>query len=365
MLPSAHPSAVEALDIVRHGQGFDVAILDMGMPEMDGIDLAWELRKFRSAVELPIVLLTSMGSRVGSASDPDLGLAAFVYKPIKPAQLLRVLIEALGGPPSERAPSSASEFGPALAEQLPLRILVAEDNAVNQKVMARMLERLGYRSDVAANGLEVLDSLERQHYDLVLMDVQMPEMDGIEAARRIFQRRDRHEAPRLIAMTANAMPGDRELALSVGMEGYLTKPIDVVTLRQALLGLADRPPPPPQPADESLDTARLDELAAIDEGNSTHMVRGLIDLFLNESPEQLRSLWTALRARDAAALRTTAHRFLSSVENIGARRMTSICLELERRGMDHALDGVQSLLTQLSQELERVRALLEVERRRF
>ena len=365
MLPSAHPSAVEALDIVRHGQAFDVAILDMGMPEMDGIDLAWELRKFRSAVELPIVLLTSMGTRVGSASDPELGLAAFVYKPIKPAQLLRVLVEALGGPPAERVPNSAGEYGPALAEQLPLRILVAEDNAVNQKVMTRMLERLGYRADVAGNGIEVLDSLERQHYDLVLMDVQMPEMDGIEAARRIFQRRDRHEAPRLVAMTANAMPGDRELALSVGMEGYLTKPIDVVTLRQALLGLVDRPASPAQSADESLNTARLDELAAIDEGNSTNMVRGLIDLFLSESPEQLRSLWTALRARDATALRTTAHRFLSSVENIGARRMTTLCVELERCGMDQALDPVQPLLTQLSQELERVRALLEVERRRF
>jgi PAS domain S-box-containing protein len=365
MLPSAHPSAVEALDIVRHGHGFDVAILDMGMPEMDGIDLAWELRKFRSAAELPIVLLTSMGTRIGTASDPELGLAAFVYKPIKPAQLLRVLVDALGGSPAERVPNAVSDYGPALAEQLPLRILVAEDNAVNQKVLTRMLERLGYRADVAANGIEVLDSIERQRYDVVLMDVQMPEMDGIEAARRIFQRCDRHEAPRLIAMTANAMPGDRELALSVGMEGYLTKPIDVVTLRQALLGLGDRQIPQPRPAIESLDTGRLDELATMDEDNSTNMVRSLIDLFLSESPELMRSLWNALRARDAARLRATAHRFLSSVENIGARRMTSLCVDLERCGMDEALADVQPLLTQLSQEFERVKALLEIERRRF
>jgi CheY-like chemotaxis protein/HPt (histidine-containing phosphotransfer) domain-containing protein len=248
---------------------------------------------------------------------------------------------------------------------LPLRILVAEDNAVNQKVLTRMLERLGYRADVAANGIEVLDSLERQRYDVVLMDVQMPEMDGIEAARRIFQRCDRHEAPRLIAMTANAMPGDRELALSVGMEGYLTKPIDVVTLRQALLGLGERQLPQPRPAIESLDAGRLDELAAMDEDNSTNMVRSLIDLFLSESPELMRSLWNALRARDAARLRATAHRFLSSVENIGARRMTALCVDLERCGMDEALADVQPLLTQLSQEFERVKALLEIERRRF
>jgi PAS domain S-box-containing protein len=366
MLPSAHPSAAEALDLVRHGHGFDVAVLDMGMPDMDGIDLAWEIRKYCGAVELPIVLLTSIGTRLGAATDPELGLAAFVYKPIKPAQLFRVLVDALGGVSSGgQAPDAPSDYGPKLAEQLPLRILVAEDNAVNQRVVLRLLERLGYRADIAANGIEVLDALERQPYDLVLMDVQMPEMDGIEAARRVFQRFDRHEAPRLVAMTANAMPGDRELALSVGMEGYLTKPIDVATLRQALLGLGVRPMASSPSTLESLDVGRLDELSAMDEGNSTNMVRDLIDMFLSDAPEQIRNLWNALRRRDAAAFQATVHRFLSSIENIGARRMAALCFDLERAGHGEVVPEVQPLLTQLTQELERVRALLEVERRRF
>jgi len=366
MLPSAHPSAAEALDLVRLGHGFDVAVLDMGIPDMDGLDLAWEIRRFRSARELPLVLLTSMGTRIGAASDPELGLAAFVYKPIKPAQLFRVLIDALGGPPvAAHSADHGVTVGHALAEQLPLRILVAEDNAVNQKVLMRLLDRLGYRADVAGDGTEVLDAIERQNYDVVLMDVQMPKMDGIEAARRIFRRYDRHEAPRLIAMTANAMPGDRELALSVGMEGYLTKPIDMMTLRQALLGLGIRQNSPEQSALRSLDLGRLEELASMDDGDSTYMVRELIDLFLSDSPEQMRNLWNALRARDASAMRATAHRFLSSVENIGARRMAALCAEIEHCGQSDSLAAAQPLLTHLTQELERVRSLLEVERRRF
>ncbi|MDH5246816.1 MAG: response regulator, partial [Betaproteobacteria bacterium] len=355
----------EALDLIRHGHGFDVAILDMGMPDMDGIDLAWEIRKYRDARSLPIVLLTSMGTRIGAATDPELGLAAFVYKPIKPAQLYRVLLDALGG--SSTARPEAERETPAnlaLAEQLPLRILVAEDNAVNQKVVMRLLGRMGYRADVAANGLEVLDAIERQHYDVVLMDIQMPEMDGIEAARRIFQRRDRHEAPRLIAMTANAMPGDRELALSVGMEGYLTKPIDLSILRQALLGLSARNDTGGHAGMQSLDLRRLDELAELGADDGGRLLRELIDLFVADSPAQMRSLWTAFGGRDASGLRAAAHRFLSSVENIGARRMAYLCTELERCGQSDNLTEAQPLLTQLTQELERVRALLEAERGR-
>ena len=367
LLPSANPSAAEALDLVRHGHGFDIAILDMGMPDMDGIDLAWEIRKYRDPRSLPIVLLTSMGTRISAATDPELGLAAFVYKPIKPAQLYRVLLDALGGTSSASADAERETpaHNLALAEQLPLRILVAEDNAVNQKVVMRLLGRMGYRADIAANGLEVLDAIERQPYDVILMDIQMPEMDGIEATRRIFQRRDRHEAPRLIAMTANAMPGDRELALSVGMEGYLTKPIDLPTLRQALLGLRTQGELNGQAAMQSLDIHRLDELAVFDAADGGRLVRELIDLFIADSPAHMRNLWTSFGGRDASGLRASAHRFASSVENIGARRMAFLCAELERCGQTDNLVDAQPLLTQLTQELERVRALLEAERNRF
>jgi CheY-like chemotaxis protein len=366
MLPSAFPTAAEALDMVRHGHGFDIAVLDMGMPVMDGLDLAWEIRKFRRPAELPIVLLTSMGSRAGAASDPDLGLAAVVYKPIKPAQLFRVLVDALsGGGESSGDSEFGSSVGQALAEQLPLRILVAEDNAINQKVVLRLLERLGYRADVAANGIEALEAIERQAYDVILMDVQMPEMDGIEAARRIFQRFERHEAPRVIAMTANVLQGDRELALAAGMEGFLSKPIELTTLRQALLGLADRPPRAHAPSLQIVDTTRLEELAALEQGGAVGVVRELIDLFLADAPGHISRLWSALQAHDGPALRAVAHRLLSSVENLGARRMAELCAELERCGRTNEIDAASGILTALGEEFDRVKKVLETERLRY
>jgi len=315
-----------------------------------------------------VMLIESRNVPEDAARCRALGIPACLIKPVRRTDLADGLRKAL-----ERgrvSPTGGTEAGTEGLRaphptRRPLRILVAEDNAVNQKVVLHLLKRLGYRADVAANGIEVLDAIERQNYDIVLMDVQMPEMDGIEAARRIFQRFDRHEAPRLIAMTANVLPGDRELALSVGMEGYLPKPIDIATLRQALLGLGIRPKLTEPPALESLDVARLEELAAMGQGAGTNIVRDLIDLFLADSPEQMRNLWQALRARDASALRATAHRFLSSVENIGARRMTVLCSEIERYGQGDTLAAVQPVLTKLTQELERVRALLEVERHRF
>jgi CheY-like chemotaxis protein/HPt (histidine-containing phosphotransfer) domain-containing protein len=366
MLPSAFPTAAEALDMVRHGHGFDIAVLDMGMPVMDGLDLAWEIRKFRRPAELPIVLLTSMGSRAGAASDPDLGLAAVVYKPIKPAQLFRVLVDALsGGGESSGDSEFGSSVGQALAEQLPLRILVAEDNAINQKVVLRLLERLGYRADVAANGIEALEAIERQAYDVILMDVQMPEMDGIEAARRIFQRFERHEAPRVIAMTANVLQGDRELALAAGMEGFLSKPIELTTLRQALLGLADRPPRAHAPSLRIVDTTRLEELAALEQGGAVGVVRELIDLFLADAPGHISRLWSALHAHDGPALRAVAHRLLSSVENLGARRMAELCTELERCGRTNEIEAAPGILTALGEEFDRVKKVLETERLRY
>jgi CheY-like chemotaxis protein len=307
-----------------------------------------------------------MGSRAGAASDPDLGLAAVVYKPIKPAQLFRVLVDALsGGGESSGDSEFGSSVGQALAEQLPLRILVAEDNAINQKVVLRLLERLGYRADVAANGIEALEAIERQAYDVILMDVQMPEMDGIEAARRIFQRFERHEAPRVIAMTANVLQGDRELALAAGMEGFLSKPIELTTLRQALLGLADRPPRAHAPSLRIVDTTRLEELAALEQGGAVGVVRELIDLFLADAPGHISRLWSALHAHDGPALRAVAHRLLSSVENLGARRMAELCTELERCGRTSEIEAAPGILTALGEEFDRVKKVLETERLRY
>jgi signal transduction histidine kinase/DNA-binding response OmpR family regulator len=229
MLPTVVSSGAQALVHIRNNEPFDIAILDMHMPEMDGVMLAKEIRKYRNTNALPLVMLTSLGQRESKMVD----FAAFLTKPIKAAQLYSTLLQVLSG--TTRAETKYRvDFDSQMAERLPLRILVVEDNPVNLKLAQLLLARLGYRSDVAGNGIEALDALCRQSYDVVLMDVQMPEMDGLEASRRIRADFDTNVQPCIIAMTANAMQGDREECLNAGMNDYLSKPIQVHDLVEAL-----------------------------------------------------------------------------------------------------------------------------------
>jgi len=238
MQPYDTDSPLTALEWLRKGDPFDVAILDMHMPDMDGLTLASEIRQHRDAAALPLILFTSLGRRETGAE--ELGFAAFLTKPIKPSQLFDALVAIFAEQPvaAQRQPSAPQRLDPEMAHRHPLRILLAEDNAVNQKLALRLLAQMGYRADVAANGLEAIESLERQKYDVVLMDVQMPEMDGLEASRQINQRWSRDDRPQIVAMTANAMQGDRELCLAAGMDDYITKPIRV----DELVGALDRIP---------------------------------------------------------------------------------------------------------------------------
>ncbi len=234
MIPQATSAPLEALAWIRAGELFDVAILDLQMPDMDGLTLAQEIRLAESGQNLALVMLSSLG-RPGAEVEEGL-FAAYLTKPIKASQLYDVLINLFAvdavSRPSKRADQSA--FDAEMAKRLPLRILLVEDNLVNQKLALRMLDRLGYHADLAANGVEALQALERQAYDVVLMDVQMPEMDGLEATRCIRREVTRKAQPRIIAMTANAMQEDREICLAVGMDDYLSKPIRVWELVAAL-----------------------------------------------------------------------------------------------------------------------------------
>jgi CheY-like chemotaxis protein len=238
MIPHAVETPVEALALLNAGEAFDAAILDMQMPGMDGLMLAREIRRLRTTEEVPLVLLSSMGKQV----DAEQVFAANLTKPVKPSQLLDVLAKIFwAGREAETArAASVHPFRPP-ETSLPVRILVAEDNVVNQKVALHLLRNLGYRADVAANGLEVLEAVRRQPYDIILMDVQMPEMDGLEATRRLVQTRpDPKDRPWIIALTANAMQGDSETCLAAGMNDYLSKPIKSEELLKALARAADR-----------------------------------------------------------------------------------------------------------------------------
>ena len=235
--PRATGSPQEALDWVRCGETFDLAILDLHMPEMDGLELAAGLRAISS---VPLILLSSLGGHAGELQTNL--FAACLVKPIRSSALFDTLIGIFAAQPLQPEPAKPfrATLDPGMAQRHPLRILLAEDNAVNQKLALRLLSQMGYRADVAANGLEAIQALERQPYDAVLMDVQMPEMDGLEAARQICTRWSFGDRPRIIAMTANAMQGDREMCLDAGMDDYLAKPIRVDELVLALEKVSER-----------------------------------------------------------------------------------------------------------------------------
>jgi PAS domain S-box-containing protein len=223
----------EALAWIRRGDAFDLAVLDVRMPEMDGVTLAAEMRKIRRLEEMPLVMVTSLGRRETGVE--DLGVTAFLSKPIKPSQLYNTMVGIFHAEEKdEAAKAPESIFDSSMSQRLPLRILLAEDNAINQKLVVVILKKLGYRADLAANGLEVLSALQRQMYDVILMDVQMPEMDGLTATREIRKSRPAGKNPRIIALTASALKEDCETCLKAGMDDFLGKPIRVEELVAAL-----------------------------------------------------------------------------------------------------------------------------------
>jgi len=223
-------SPEEALRLLQSNP-YDLAIVDMHMPGMDGATLARRIRD--AGRNLPLVLFSSLGRKEAA----DSLFAATLAKPLHQSQLFDTLVGLLArehAAPLEPSPGKR-KTNAKLAESHPLRILLAEDNVVNQKLALRMLAQMGYRADLASNGIEAVESVARQTYDVVLMDVQMPEMDGLEASRRIVAQYAQHERPRIVALTANAMQGDREECLAAGMDDHLTKPIRVDALVEALM----------------------------------------------------------------------------------------------------------------------------------
>ena len=232
MSATATGSPREALAWVAAGQAFDIAVVDMHMPELDGAALATALRATDAGASTPVVALSSLG-----AHDRDSeAIATSLVKPVKPSSLYDALATAMAGG-SAAVPVRAARTGidHDLAARHPLRILLAEDNPVNQKLALRLLDRMGYRADVAENGLDAISALEGSPYDVVLMDIQMPELDGLEATRRIRRRWPGDDGPRIVAMTANAMDGDREACLAAGMDDYIAKPIAPEVLQASLV----------------------------------------------------------------------------------------------------------------------------------
>jgi CheY-like chemotaxis protein/anti-sigma regulatory factor (Ser/Thr protein kinase) len=232
MVPYSAESPQQALEWLKKGEQYDLGVLDLQMPGMDGLALAMEIHKLSGAEMMPLVLLMPLGLHSDAPGSTHIVFAHTVNKPVKPAQLCETLVRALLSPKAAVRQQPTARPGQPLTERLPLSILLCDDNAINQKVAARILQSIGYQPDLAGNGREALDALDKKPYDLIFMDVMMPEMDGLEATCAIRERqKDAAAHPNyqsriiIIAMTAQAMQGDREKCLAAGMDDYLSKPI--------------------------------------------------------------------------------------------------------------------------------------------
>ena len=346
----------EALVLLHYGALPDVALIDLAGGVRERLDRALMATGVPHCQLLPLSTVTSRGE----TADGGISLT----RPIKGERLYGSLLQALGKAPPG-GPRESEGAGRIAGSGLPpLRILIAEDNVVNQKVALLLLQQLGYAADVAADGEETLAALRRQRYDVILMDVQMPGMDGLEAARHIRNEWPVEERPRIIAVTANALHEDRETCLSAGMDDYLSKPVLLEDLRAALcrgVGTAVAAPPSSASANgdvESFDPEHIDQLWQLQARTGQELVLPIIDHFLAEAPRRLAELRLALAAKDNLNFTFAAHAFKASGAQLGARRLAKICGDLEMRGRRVEWSGMEDLLGHLQSEIEHIVPLL-------
>ncbi len=350
----------EALAGLGDGR-IDLAVLDMLMPGMDGLDLAARIHERLSG--LPIVLASSVAQHDVTADPrwPAAGIGAVVTKPIKASPLHGAVATVLGTDVDDVTDEAQSALDQDLASRHPLRVLLAEDNVVNQKLALRLLEKLGYRADVAGNGIEALEALERQPYDLLLSDVQMPEMDGLEATRRILERWPEGERPWIVAMTAEAMSGDRERCLAAGMNDYLAKPIRVDELVAAIKrtprreGAGDHAAP--ARGDGAIDRKVLERLSE-GTGGDVGFVTELIEQFVADAPQLVAAAREGLERGDAEEVRRAAHTLKSNAATFGAHGLADAARELEELARRGELDEGAARVEALGRQLDVVRAAL-------
>jgi len=345
------------------GTVYDLAILDMKMPEMDGLALARAIKGDDALAGVRLVLLTSFGQRGHGAEASKIGIAAYLTKPVDEADLYDCLVEVLDE--ARRGPHLVTRH--SLREHRPpvaAHVLVAEDNEVNQKVAAKILEKLGYRVELAENGKEALAACARRRYDAVLMDGQMPGMDGYEATRKIRERETRggRRVP-IIAMTASAMKGDREKCLEAGMDDYISKPVTPDALESVLrkwvgaaTAPAERAAAEHAAAGELLDETVVQNLMSVDDDGT--LMDEVVATFLRIAPARLTAIKKGAKG-NAAMLEREAHSFLGSCGNIGARRMAELCARLEVLGRSGSTEGAPEIARVLEEELAAVRPQLE------
>jgi CheY-like chemotaxis protein len=349
-------------------------------------------------------MLTSLGHRLGNEDVDE--FAAYLTKPIKPSSLFNVLVSIFTGQDTKvikREKAGGDQFDSQMGHRLPLRILLAEDNSTNRKLALHLLARVGYQAEVATTGLEALQEVKRQTYDVILMDIQMPEMDGLEATRQIRRELPKLRQPQIIAMTANALQGDREMCLAAGMDDYLSKPIRMEALVTALsksrplavsqiaqeampstqaassvhadsvkgkasgetpAAKVDFTPPPLDSGSVSairpapiLNPEALNELLASLGGEFNYLIE-LIDSFLEDAPQLLAELRQYVDQGDQEGTRRIAHSLKSNGADFGAMTFSGLCKELEMMAKAGQLGGTADLAAKIAAEYPLVEAAL-------
>ena len=398
MQPVQAENAQQALTIAGTFPGVDLAVIDRQLPGQNGADLAVEIRKQRNHQSLPVVLLNSVGTSTDSGE--SLSTAVYVNKPVKPAQLQTALVQLKSGTQSAppRKAAIPSRLDATMAKRLPLKILLTDDNVINQKVALRLLLQLGYEADTAGNGLEAIRALEQKPYDVILMDVQMPEMDGLDATRRIRQRQQEPSPSGhfqrpivIIAMTANAMQGDREKCVAAGMDDYLPKPVRPEALQvmlerhasQALKvatpvpssaaepaplppvatspALTVLPPSTPGPAlaeQPPIDMDRLNEFA----GGSVENFNELVTLYFKQSTEQIELIRSALAEHNAERASRVAHSCAGASATCGMTAIVPLLRQIEHLTQEEKVDAAAELMPAIDHEFARLKRYLELHR---
>ncbi len=397
MHPTIATCANDVIALLCRGEHVDMAIFDMPMPDMDGPTFAQAMGACCDIHTLPMIIWTpSMRSENSYANRPktdahhlfpiEAPRTHFLVKPVRPIVLYNTLLNMVQGPAEVSSTShmpTHAQFDHTLAQQHPLHILLAEDNVVNQKVAIRMLEKLGYRADIACNGLEVLDALERTYYDVILMDVQMPEMDGIEATKTIRMQIHTQQHIHIIAMTAHALQGTREWLIQTGMNDYVSKPVRVEELiaalkrtkRSAYTALRKLPteehPTRSYPSDvhhttvipagtlpDAVDSSILHDFLSLMSGDAPDIAEEILHIYMEDTEALLVRIRTALQQEDMQSLMQAAHTLKSSSAQVGALNLVAHCRQLEAIGQVGSLNAVFYLVGMAETEYERVQQVL-------
>jgi two-component system sensor histidine kinase/response regulator len=376
--------AIEALRrAAAAGHPFDVALIDLQISDMNGLELCRALHLDPATETTCIVAMYPLGRRPDERVMCEAGVRAWLSKPVRQSRLFNCLADALasasGAEPEPGRPQSHQPVVTPLHDLARLapqhartnaRILLAEDHAVNQSMVLRTLDRLGYHADSVSNGREAIEAVRRTPYDVILMDCQMPEIDGYEASREIRRESAKGRRVAIIGVTAHALEGDRQKCLDAGMDDYLSKPVMPEELAAAVArwlprengavapAATDSAPAPERDAAESIDLALLDSLELSGAGGRDFLEE-LISVFLEDLGVRFRAMKAALNTHDAKSLALTAHALKGSCGHFGAKPLMELCGELETRARSGALEGLQPLMARIEREGERVRQALE------